>query len=82
MTIDPIDDCTFWYTSEYLKANGTLQLEHAHRVLQVPELQLAAAIEKFSGAGHGPGSIRFYGSDLRQRERLDQEPTTDPTSED
>ena len=23
MTIDPVDDCTFWYTSEYLKANGT-----------------------------------------------------------
>jgi hypothetical protein len=23
MTIDPIDDCTFWYTGQYLKANGT-----------------------------------------------------------
>jgi len=23
MTVDPVDDCTFWYTSEYLKANGT-----------------------------------------------------------
>jgi PKD repeat protein len=23
MSIDPIDDCTFWYTSEYLKASGT-----------------------------------------------------------
>ena len=23
MTIDPVDDCTFWFTSEYLKANGT-----------------------------------------------------------
>ena len=22
MTIDPTDDCTFWYTTEYLKANG------------------------------------------------------------
>jgi hypothetical protein len=22
MTVDPVDDCTFWYTSEYLKANG------------------------------------------------------------
>lgn len=22
MTIDPSDDCTFWYTTEYLKANG------------------------------------------------------------
>jgi hypothetical protein len=23
MSIDPADDCTFWYTTEYLKANGT-----------------------------------------------------------
>jgi len=23
MSIDPVDDCTFWYTSEYLKASGT-----------------------------------------------------------
>jgi hypothetical protein len=23
MTVDPVDDCTFWYTSEYLKADGT-----------------------------------------------------------
>jgi hypothetical protein len=23
MTIDPVDDCTFWYTNEYLKNSGT-----------------------------------------------------------
>ena len=23
MTVDPSDDCTFWFTTEYLKANGT-----------------------------------------------------------
>ena len=23
MTVDPVDDCTFWYTTEYLKSNGT-----------------------------------------------------------
>jgi hypothetical protein len=23
MTVDPVDDCTFWYTNEYLKSNGT-----------------------------------------------------------
>ena len=22
MTVDPVDDCTFWYTTEYLKSNG------------------------------------------------------------
>ncbi len=24
LSIDPIDDCTFWFTGEYLRANGTL----------------------------------------------------------
>ena len=23
MTVDPVDDCTFWFTSEYLKTSGT-----------------------------------------------------------
>jgi hypothetical protein len=23
ISLDPVDDCTFWYTTEYLKANGT-----------------------------------------------------------
>lgn len=23
MTVDPVDDCTFWFTTEYLKTNGT-----------------------------------------------------------
>ncbi len=23
MTVDPVDDCTFWFTSEYLKTNGS-----------------------------------------------------------
>lgn len=23
LTVDPVDDCTFWYTTEYLKTNGT-----------------------------------------------------------
>jgi hypothetical protein len=23
MTIDPVDDCTFWFTSEYMKTNGS-----------------------------------------------------------
>jgi hypothetical protein len=23
MTVDPVDDCTLWYTSEYYPANGT-----------------------------------------------------------
>src|SRR3954469_22520978 len=22
MTVDPVDDCTFWFTNQYLKSNG------------------------------------------------------------
>jgi hypothetical protein len=22
LSIDPVDDCTFWYTTEYLRTNG------------------------------------------------------------
>lgn len=24
LSIDPVDDCTFWYTNEYMKKTGTL----------------------------------------------------------
>jgi len=24
MSVDPVDDCTFWYTNEYLQTNGRL----------------------------------------------------------
>ena len=37
MTIDPVDDCTFWYTQEYYATNGGI-LEDPHRELQVPDL--------------------------------------------
>jgi hypothetical protein len=23
MSVDPVDDCTFWYTTEYLKVTGS-----------------------------------------------------------
>ncbi len=35
MSVDPVDDCTFWYTQEYYSDDGQLQLAHAHRQLQV-----------------------------------------------
>ena len=38
MTVDPVDDCTFWYTNEYYATTG--ELEDANQLLQVPELHL------------------------------------------
>ena len=42
MTVDPVDDCTFWYTQEYYATNGGC-LEDPHRELQVPGVRLYSA---------------------------------------
>ena len=43
MTVDPVDDCTFWYTQEYYQTTSQLQLAHAHRELQVPVVHRGAS---------------------------------------
>ena len=42
MTVDPVDDCTFWYTQEYYETTSQLQLEDADRELQVPDVHRGA----------------------------------------
>ena len=39
MTIDPVDDCTFWYTNEYLKANGTFNWSTRIASFKIPGCQ-------------------------------------------
>ncbi|MGI8898902.1 MAG: hypothetical protein ACR2IB_10980 [Pyrinomonadaceae bacterium] len=39
MTIDPNDDCTFWYSTEP-ETNGRVQLAHENRLLQTTEVPL------------------------------------------
>lgn len=36
MTVDPVDDCTFWYTNEYLKTNGTFNWSTWINSFQLP----------------------------------------------
>jgi hypothetical protein len=43
MTVDPVDDCTFWYTQEYIKSNGTFNWN------------TRIANFKFAGCGGGAG---------------------------
>ena len=38
MTVDPVDDCTFWYTTRIPEGQRLFQLEHPDRFLQVPGL--------------------------------------------
>ena len=37
MSVDPTDDCTFWYTQEYYETTDSFDLEHPHLQLQVPD---------------------------------------------
>jgi hypothetical protein len=39
MTVDPVDDCTFWYTSEYLKADGTFNWSTRIGSFKIPSCQ-------------------------------------------
>jgi len=36
MTVDPVDDCTLWYTNEYLKANGTFNWSTRIAAIKLP----------------------------------------------
>ena len=45
MTVDPVDDCTFWFTSEYLKSSGTFNWS----------TQIASF--KFPGCSSGPADF-------------------------
>ncbi len=54
MTIDPADDCTFWYTQEYIKANGSFNwstriASFKFDSCSVPAVALAPAALKWYG---------------------------------
>jgi hypothetical protein len=39
MTVDPVDDCTFWYTTEYLKASGSFNWSTRISSFRLPTCQ-------------------------------------------
>jgi hypothetical protein len=39
LTVDPVDDCTFWYTTEYLKASGTFNWSTRIASFKLPTCQ-------------------------------------------
>jgi hypothetical protein len=40
MTVHPVEDCTFWYTTESLKASGTFNWSTRNRQLQIPQVSV------------------------------------------
>jgi len=49
MTLDPIDQCTFWYTNEYLKTNGAFNWSTRIASFKFPSCTSAAAWGTVSG---------------------------------
>jgi hypothetical protein len=49
MTLDPVDQCTFWYTSEYLKTNGAFNWSTRVATYKFPSCTSAAAWGTISG---------------------------------
>jgi hypothetical protein len=52
MTVDPVDDCSFWYTQEYIKTNGTFNWN------------TRIASFKFTGCGGGGGTVTLSPTSL------------------
>ena len=50
MSVDPVDDCTFWYTTEYIQTTGATPWQHAHRLVQVPGVRASAGAAAASTA--------------------------------
>ncbi|MEA2489970.1 MAG: hypothetical protein QOH21_1762, partial [Acidobacteriota bacterium] len=49
MTLDPVDQCTFWYTNEYLKTNGAFNWSTRVANYKFPSCTAAAAWATISG---------------------------------
>ena len=50
MTVDPVDDCTFWYTQEYYADHGQFRLAHAHRLVQVSRVVVERQLRRHANA--------------------------------
>src|SRR5437870_2978837 len=56
MSVDPVDDCTFWYTTEYLNANGSFNWSTRIGSFKFPGCGGAPAPNDFSISSN-PGSL-------------------------
>ncbi len=62
MTIDPVDDCTFWYTTEYLKTNGTFNWSTRVGTFEFPTCGAAPSPDFTIAASPGSLTIEQGGS--------------------
>ncbi|HZX90654.1 MAG TPA: hypothetical protein VFE67_08430 [Rudaea sp.] len=62
MTIDPVDDCTFWFTSEYLKANGTFNWSTRIASFKFAGCVVAKQDQTISFTSTPPAAAKFGGT--------------------
>jgi hypothetical protein len=62
MTVDPVDDCTFWYTSEYLKANGTFNWSTRIASFKFDSCGAEKQDQTISFTSSAPGAAKFGGT--------------------
>ena len=61
MALDGNDSCTFWYTTEYYPATGSVRLGHVARFAQVPELPLGVGERQRVSGGFEKGRSLISG---------------------
>jgi hypothetical protein len=61
MTIDPVDDCTFWYTNEYLKADGTFNWSTRIGSLKFASCNATKQNQAISFTSNAPGGVVYNG---------------------
>ena len=66
MSLDPTDDCTFWYTNEYLTANGTFNWRTRIASFKFPNCGAPAitSIQPSSGPSTGGTAVTIGGSNF------------------
>ncbi len=57
MMIDPVDDCTFWYTQEYIQSSGTFNWNTRIVNFKFPNCSPATYTLFVSKAGEGTGTV-------------------------
>jgi hypothetical protein len=64
MSIDPVDDCTFWYTTEYLKTSGTFNWSThiASFKFQSCSTPTVSSISPTSGTVNGGTAVNITGT--------------------
>jgi hypothetical protein len=62
MSVDPVDDCTFWYTNEYLKQSGTFNWSTIIGTFTMPGCQSAPAGDFSISANPTAVSVNAGGS--------------------